>query len=125
MVSNQERDKVRHKKTCGGLSLWWGVTSNRMVRFKVQNFGHTVGEPSPVRPLVANPDAPIKNNLRSVLGLITVIILKSMKESFFFQRNTFTACNVRDGKEVTKSLMIFNLCKIIHSLQSKKDLKTY
>ena len=101
------------------------MTSNRKARFKVQNFGHEWGEPSPVRPLVANPDAPIKNNLRSVLGLITVIILKSAKESILFQRNTFTAYNVRNGKEVAKSLMIFNLCKIIHSLQSKKDLKTY
>ena len=77
---------MRHKKTCGGLSLWWGVTSNRMVRFKVQNFGHTVGEPSPVRPLVANPDAPIKNNLRSVLGLDYCNNFEKYEREFFFSK---------------------------------------
>ena len=101
------------------------VGSDIQQKGETQNFGHEWGEPSPVRPLVANPDPPIKNILRSVLGLITVIILKSVKESILFQRNTFTACNVRDGKEVAKSLMMFNLFKIIHSLQSKKDLRTF
>ena len=43
---------------------------------EVQKFGHEWGEPSPVSPLVANPDTPIRDTLRSVLDLITVIILK-------------------------------------------------
>ena len=55
--------------------------------------------------------SPIKSTLRSVLGLITVIILKRVRESIFLQSNKFTACKVRDGKEEAKSLMVFNLYK--------------
>ena len=62
-----------------------------------------VGKTSPVPPLVSNPDLPIKNNLGTVLALITVIILKRVRESFLFQSNKFTACKVKDGKEVAQS----------------------
>ena len=33
-------------------------------------------------------------------------------------------CKVRDGKEIAKSLMVFNLCKSIHPFPSKNYLKT-
>ena len=71
---------------------------------------------------------PIKNTLTSVFGLITVIILTRVRESFFFffQSNRFTACKVTwDGKEMVKSLIVFNLCKFIRRFQSKKYLRTY
>ena len=44
------------------------VGSDIQQKGEAQNFGHEWGEPSTVRPLVANPDPPIKNILRSVLG---------------------------------------------------------
>ena len=45
-------------------------------------------------------------------------------ESIFLQSNKFTASKVRDLKEVAKSLMTYNLSKIIHPFQNKKYLKT-
>ena len=59
-----------------------------------------------------------------VLGLLTVMILKSASESIFFQSNKFTACKFKDEKEVTNFLMVFNLLKIIHPSQGKKHLMT-
>ena len=58
--------------------------------------------------------SPIKNSLKSVLDLITEIALKRVRESIFFQSNKFTACKVRDRREVAKSLMVFNLPNMIH-----------
>ena len=84
---------MRHEEKGEDSIFWWGGS-----------------EPSPVPPLVANLD-PLKITLRSVLGLITVIILKRVRESIFLQSNKFTACKVRDGKEEAKSLMVFNLHK--------------
>ena len=81
------------------------VRADIQQKVEVQNFGHKWGKLSPVSRLVANPDPPIKNTL----GLITAIILKKMRESIFFHSNKFTPCKVADGKEVAKSLMIFNL----------------
>ena len=49
---------------------------------------------------------------------------KSEREYIFFQSNKFTAFKVRDGKEVTKSLTVFNLRKISHLFQNKKYLST-
>ena len=48
-----------------------------------------------------------------------------MSESIFFQSNKFTACKIKDEKEVANSLMAFNLLKIIHSFQGKKNLRTF
>ena len=56
----------------------------------------------------------------SLKAMLTVMILKKGNESIFFQNNRFTACNVKDEKYVTNSLMVFSLLKIIHSFQSKK-----
>ena len=49
---------------------------------------------------------------------------KIKREYIFFQSNIFTACKVRDVKEVAKFLMVFNLRKIIHPFQNKKYLRT-
>ena len=59
---------------------------------KVHNFGHEQGEASPVPALVANPDVTIKSTLRSVLGLITVMILKRVCERVF----SFKATNLQN-----------------------------
>ena len=40
---------------------------------------------------------------RRVLDLLTVMILKRVSESIFFQSNKFTACKVKDEKEVANS----------------------
>ena len=74
--------------------------------------------------LVEDPDLPIRKTLKRVLGLLTVMILKRVSESIFFQSNKFTACKVKDEKEVANSLMAFNLLKIIHPFQGKKRLRT-
>ena len=38
-----------------------------------------------------------------MLGLLIVMVLKRVSESIFFQSNKFTACKVKDGKEVENS----------------------
>ena len=45
-------------------------------------------------------------------------------EIIFFQSNRFPVCNVGNGKEVAKSLMVFNLRKVIHPFRNKKHLRT-
>ena len=96
-----------------GKTLIFLVRGNIQQKGEVQNFGHERGQFFPVPPLVTNPDSSIKNTLGIVLGPITAVILKRMRESIFFQRNRFTAYKVRDGKYVAQSLMVFNLRKII------------
>ena len=111
------RDEVRHEgkgeeflvgrhATEGGGSKFWAW------------------DPSPIPPLVANPDRRIKNILRSVLGMITLIVSKRVRKSIFFQSNKFTASNIKDEKEVTKFLVVFNLHNVIHPSQGKKYLRT-
>ena len=72
---------------------------------------------------MGHPDLSIKKTLRMLLGLLTLMILKRVSESIFFQNNKFTACKVKDGKEVASSLMILNLLRIIHPFQGKKHLR--
>ena len=74
--------------------------------------------------LVGHLDLPIKKALRRVLDLLTVMILKRVSESIFFQINKFTACKFKDKKEVANSLMALNLLKIVHTYQGKKHLRT-
>ena len=74
-------------------------------------------------PIVANTDPLIKNTLEGMLGLIIVIIFKIVREIIYFQTNKFVTCKVRDGKEMAKCLMVFNLHKIIHPFQSEKYLR--
>ena len=38
-----------------------------------------------------------------MLGLLIVMVLKRVSESIFFQSNKFTACKVKDEKEVANS----------------------
>ena len=73
--------------------------------------------------LVGNPDLVMRKTLRSVIGLFTVMTLKRVSESVFFQSNTFRACKVKDGKEVAESLTVFNLLKIIEIFQGNKHLR--
>ena len=88
-----------------------GDTSNRREKFKL--FG-----------LQGDPDLPITKTLRRVPDLLTVMILKRVSESIFFQINKFTLCKFKDKKELANSLMAFNLLKIIHPVQGKKHLRT-
>ena len=74
--------------------------------------------------LVGHSDLPIKNTLWRVLGLLTVMNLKRLSESIFFQSNKFTGCKVKNEKEVANSLMVFSLLKITHLVQGKKNLRT-
>ena len=53
----------------------------------------------------------------------SVLILKSVGESTFFQSNKFTECDAKHEKEVANPLMAFNLLKIIHPFRGKKHLK--
>ena len=52
--------------------------------------------PPPIRSLSGTSYSPHKENSRRVLGLLTVMILKKVSESIFFQSNTFRACKVKD-----------------------------
>ena len=71
------------------------VISNR--REKLKFLGLQRDPPnSPL--LVGHSDLPISKILRTVLGLVTVKILKRVKEGIFFQGNKFTACIVKDLK---------------------------
>ena len=74
--------------------------------------------------LARKPDLPIRKTLRSVLGLHFAVTLERVSVSIFSQSNKFPACKVKYGKEVAKSLMVFNLCKIIHPFENKKCLRT-
>ena len=49
---------------------------------------------------------------------------KIEREYIFFRSNIFTACKVTAGKEQAKSLMVFNLRKVIHPFQNKKYSRT-
>ena len=68
-----------------GKTLIFLVRGNIQQKGEVQNFGHERGQFFPVPPLVTNPDSSIKNTLGIVLGPITAVILKRMRESIFFQ----------------------------------------
>ena len=52
---------------------------------------------------------PLSLSLRSVLVLLTVITLKRVTKSIFFQSNKFTGRKVKDRKEVAKSFIVFNI----------------
>ena len=64
--------------------------------------------------LVEHPDLPIRKTLRRVLDLLTVMILKRLSESIFFQINKFTA-NLKIKRGGKFFDMTFNILKIIHS----------
>ena len=89
-------------------------------KMRVQTFW-LAGRPSKVPTLVGYPDLPIRKTLRRVLDSLTIMILKRVSESIFFQINKFTACKFT--KEVANSLLAFNLLKIIHPFQGKEAFK--
>ena len=61
------------------------VGDNMKQKGKLQNFGLARRPPSPqFSLLVRHPDLPIRKTLRRVLGLFTVMILKSKSEGIFF-----------------------------------------
>ena len=60
---------------------------------KVPSFG-LEWRPPKCTPLVGHLDLHIKKTLRSIFGLLTVMILKKVSEILLFQRNKFTACKV-------------------------------
>ena len=62
--------------------------------------------------------------LGSTLGLLTVMILKRVSESIFFQSSKYIAYKVKEGKETAKSLVAFHLLKIVHTFPGKKHLRT-
>ena len=73
-----------------------------------------IPSPPPPSPLVGHPNLCIRKTLRRELGLLTVMILKRVSESIFFQSSKSTECKVKDEKEVANSLMSFSLLKIIY-----------
>ena len=74
--------------------------------------------------LVGHLNLPIRKTQSRLLGVLTAMILKRVSESIFFQSNKFTACKVKEEKEVANSLMALNLLKIIRLFQGKKHLRT-
>ena len=103
-----------------------GVISNKSGKFKYLSLQGDHPPPSSLQfpSVVRHPDLPIRKTLRRVLDLLTVIILKGLSDSVFFQSNTFTACKVEDEKDVTNSLMAFTVLKIIHPFQGEKQIRT-
>ena len=76
------------------------------------NFWTSSSSRPQVVPLVENSDLPIRKIVRILLVLLTVMVLQKVSEVIFFKSNKFTAYKVKDGKDVTKSLMELNLLKL-------------
>ena len=74
-----------------------------------------------LRGFTAQPST--RKTLGSTLGLLTVMILKRVSESIFFQSRKYIPYKV-EGKETAKSLVVFHLLKIIHTFPGKKHLRT-
>ena len=89
--------------------------SNRRGKFKLLDLQ---GDPPPPKfpRLVGYLDLPLRKTLR-VAGLLTVLI--------FFKSKKFAACKIKDEKEDTifYFLMVFNLLKIIHPIESEKHFR--
>ena len=77
VVCNQRRDGVRHKRKGEDYIFWWGVKSNRRMRFKILGMSKRASW------------SPIKNILWSVLGLNTVRIFTRVRESIFYFKATY------------------------------------
>ena len=99
------------------------VGDNIQQKRKVRTFGLSERPSSHFLPSVRHPNLPIRQTLRRVLGLLTVMILKRVSESIFFQRNKFTVCKAKHEKELANSVMAFNILKIIHPFQGKEHLR--
>ena len=103
VVCNQRRDGMRYKERgrnpfFGGKwhpTEWWGSKFWAWVRGLSWS------------PIKKHPEECAWSKYCNNFG-------KSKRVCIFFQSNKFTACKVRDEKRVAKSLMVFNLRKIIH-----------
>ena len=103
------------KRGTGGLNFLLQLISNRSGKFKLLDLQ---GDPHLQCPrLVGYPDLPKRKTLRRKLDLFTVMILKIVSESIFFQSNKFIAFKVKDEKNVANSLIVFSLMKIFHPFQ--------
>ena len=100
MVCNQRRDRGNHLFGEGDIQQ----------KRKGQTFG-LAGRPI-LPPLVGLPNLPIKKTMRGVIGLLTVIILKSVSEKIIFQSNKFAACKVKDEEEVARLSIHLNIRSI-------------
>ena len=50
-------------------------------------------------PLLGHTNLPIRKNVRKVLGLLNVMILKRRNEHIFFQSNKFTVYNIKNKED--------------------------
>ena len=96
VACDQVRDGRRNEGKGTRLNCLVGLTSNRRKRFRGARPHLSLSH-------VINPDSPISNTLRSVLGLLILMALKRIRESIFFQSNKVTACKVKNRKEVANS----------------------
>ena len=100
-----------------------GKISNRKGKFKL--LGLQV-DPLQFPPLVGHSDLPIRKTVMRLLGLFTVMTLKTVIESVFLKKST----NLQHARLKTKSggkpFIVFNLLIIIiYPFQGKQHLKTY
>ena len=85
----------------GGLNFFGGGDIQQTG--KIQTFW-LAGRLPPILPLSGASRSAHKKNSEMVLYLLTVMILKRVSESIFFQMNEFTA-SLKIKKEVTNSLI--------------------
>ena len=111
-------------------SVIWGRTGTKFFWWRCyptegegRNFWAYRETTSHFPPLVGHLDLCIGKTLRRVFGLLTVICKEWVR---VFSFKGFTACKVKDGKEVAfiNFLMAFNLLKIIYPFHGKKHLRT-
>ena len=82
---------------------------------KVHIFGLAERPLTQFSPLERYPDFPIRKTL---MRKLTVILLKRVSESIFFQSNKFTAYKVKDEKEVTNILIVLLISIRKHLLRT-------
>ena len=80
--------------------------------------------PKPSPSLSGTPWFPLRETLRRVIGLLTVMFLQRESESIFFQSHKFTQFNIKDRSEVKSYLMVCDILKITHGFYGKKQLRT-
>ena len=100
MVCEKERD---------GRTRFFG-RENIQQKGKVQPFSLAVSSLY-FLPLVGHPDLLIRKILMRVVGLLTMMIMKRISESIFFQSKRFKACKLKDEKEVTNLNLLHILLK--------------
>ena len=104
----------------GNLIFWWGQYSTEGEK---SNFWACRETPQ-LSPLVEHPDFPIRKNLIRVVGLLSVMILKRVGDTIFFQSERFTACKVKEEKRSVKFKPITFFIKIKEESSSNVFLVT-